>query len=370
MAPEALANSSENDRLLTVLFGQPDVYSTSFQTTQLSRALESWFRVEYVRLPEDRHRWQQTLRRVAVNYLVPLITRPQADWILYANDGAVDLSAWKGRKILYWYDAPWNWLAEPPLRRQWIHHRRYRNVMLADYVFAVSDIQVKVARGLRPGRESSVTYLPVGVDCAVFDPNRASPQRVRDRFRLPPRLTIGYLGYLGKYGGKFAGEILMDVAPALLQSHDVHFLIVGFGPALKLWKDRVCALGLDQHFTFTGYVENDLVPDCIAAMDICVDTLEDGFHSEARSETKLKQYMAMGRACIATAIGENRIDLDGGKCGLLPATGSEPLLRDLRILCDQSSLRHELGAAARNRAQQVYDWQKLAARMTKVLFDA
>ncbi len=352
---------------LTVLLGQPDRYSTSFQTRQLVRALGPWFTPSFLPVPAAGTRWGRGLGRVWVNYLRPLVTKPRVEYLLYGNDGTADLRHWMGRRIVYWYDAPWDWRERAPRRSQWVHWLRYRNVIEADQVFAVSTAQVEVARSLRPGREASAVYLPVGVDCDAFDPATADPERARRAFALLPGTIVGYLGYLGYWGGRFAGDVLLEAAPWLLARHKVHFLVVGSGPALPRWKASVRAMGLERHFTFTGFVPDHLLTHCIAAMDVCVDTLEPGFHSEARSETKLKQYMAMGRACVATAIGENVVDLDQGRCGVLAEPGAEALARAIGPLCEQPRLRAELGGAARRRARAVYDWRVLARRFTEAL---
>ena len=348
---------------LTVLYGQPDHLSTSFQTRQLVNALEDWFETKPLSVKSSKSKWRRSLHRITSNYLTPLFTQPDTDYVFYGNDGVADLSRWRAQKVLYWYDAPHDWSKEPPSRRQWARWLRYRNVITADHVFAVSSAQVEVAKRLRNGRHDSVSYLPVGVDCRVFDPARADVERARQKFHLPAKTIIGYLGYLGIWDGKFAGEPLVEIAPRLLQQHDAHFLIVGFGPALELFRRRVRERGVTNHFTFTDYVPDDLLPDCLAAMDICVDTLEPGFHSQARSETKLKQYMAMGRACVATAIGENCVDLDDGKSGILVDHGNDNLLRGLALLCERPELRTQLGRAARQRASAIYDWTVLAKKM-------
>lgn len=353
---------------LAVLYGQPERLSTSFQTRQLVRALTRW--VEPLPLTVKYgagNAWRRSLSRLSSNYLNPLIAQPDADYVFYGNDGLANLNHWRAKKVLYWYDAPWDWSKEPPRRRQLVHWLRYQNVLAADHVFAVSHTQVEVAACLRRGRESSVTYLPVGVDCCVFDPATANGERIRQRFKLPAKTIIGYLGYLGIWGERFAGEQLVEIAPELLKQHNAHFLIVGFGPALEVFRKRVEQAGLSSHFTFTGFVSDELLPDCLAAMDICVDTLEEGFHSHARSETKLKQYMALGRACVATAIGENCIDLDNGKCGVLVEPGNDNLLNGIGLLCAQPELRAMLGLAARQRARQVYDWSVLACRLASTL---
>lgn len=353
---------------LAVLYGQPVHLSTSFQTRQLVRALEKWVEpVPVIVKSRATGKWRRALSRLSSNYLKPLVTQPRTDYVLYGNDGVADLNQWRAKKIIYWYDAPWDWSQEPPRRRQWVHRLRYRNLVAADYVFAVSRIQVEVASRLRRGREDSVLYLPVGVDCRVFDPSTANAERVREKYRLPSKTIIGYLGYLGIQEGRFAGEPIVEMAPDLLKRHDAHFLIVGFGPALEIFKQRVAQAELSKNFTFTGYVPDEWVPDCLAAMDICLDTLEKGFHSEARSETKLKQYMAMGRASVATAIGENCVDVNDGECGVLVEPGSASLLRGVLQLCEQPDTRTRLGRAARQRAVAVYDWPVLAARMAASL---
>jgi glycosyltransferase involved in cell wall biosynthesis len=353
---------------LAVLYGQPDSLSTSYQTRQLSRALEPWLNPIPLTVKSGANgQWRRGWNRVSSNYLKPLLSQPAADYVLYGNDGLANLDHWCGKKLLYWYDAPKDWSREPPTRRQWASWLRYRNVIAADHVFAVSHIQVEIARRLRPGREESVSYLPVGVDCKFFDPALAHPEDIRRRYRLPAKLIIGYLGYLGMWEGRFAGELLVDIAPQLVKQTDAHFLIVGFGPALELFRTRVAQLGLAKHFTFTDFVADDLLPGCLATMDICVDTLEKGFHSAARSETKLKQYMAMGRCCVATAIGENRVDLHEGDCGVLADSGNENLLRSIVSLCEEPTLRAKLGSAARQRALEFYDWPVLAKRMASIL---
>lgn len=59
---------------------------------------------------------------------------------------------------------------------------------------------------------------------------------------------------------------------------------------LGLFKKKVLDLGVNRAFTFTGYQPPDALPDILAAMDICIDTLEKGFHSEARSSSSIWQW--------------------------------------------------------------------------------
>ncbi|MDX1952940.1 MAG: glycosyltransferase [Verrucomicrobiota bacterium] len=352
-------------RSLLVLHGQSKILSTSFQLRELSRHLTPWFDIyhhEINNVPEAR--WRYFLERWLKNVAWPR----GHDLVLYGNDGVARLPATLA-SIVYWMDAPADWSARPPAQMDIVQRNRYENIRHCRYLFAVSQTQLRVGKALRPAPRVT-EYLPVGVDCARFNPNLPGVITQSENFRKPGKIMIGYLGYLGKRDGRIAGEPILEIAPALSAKHPVHFLIVGHGPAARDWEQRAHAMGLADQFTFTGFIADDLVPAAIAAMDICVDTLEPGFHSEARSETKLKQYMAMGRACVATAIGENVIDLEDGNAGILTQPAAASLLQGVEQLVENSWLRGELGAKARIRAEGVYNWPVLARKMVKTVLDA
>lgn len=365
--PPTFAAPKQKPSLL-ILYGQAPYHSTSLQTAHLCQVLESSFSVaSRVIEPKKKSGLELQARRVWSNLGFPRFRKCRTDYLLYGNDGFADLSHWPGTKILYWYDAPSNWSLSPPSIRNYKDFLRYKNVKGADFVFAVSAAQVEVAKALRPGREHLVHYLPVGADCSFFNPDKFDGQSIKSKYKIPAKPVIGYLGYIGLVAGRYAGQCLAEVAPYILANYDAHFLIVGFGPGLKSFQQQVAEYRIANHFTFTGHIPHEALPDYLAAMDICVDTLEEGFHSEARSETKLKHYMAMGRACVATAIGENCVDLEDGRCGVLVAPDNDDLRRGIQICLVNPDLRQNLGAAARKRAETVYDWKRLGARMLSAL---
>jgi glycosyltransferase involved in cell wall biosynthesis len=353
---------------LAVVYGQPDRLSTSFQTRCLVGALASRFDVQHHAVPQAEMPLMQKFARLGKNALQLRFNPPIADYTLYCNDGFFDLRAARGTKLLYWYDAPADWVSAPPTRWQMVDRIRYTNVVAADFVFAVSRAQFDLACQLRPDSGKRVAYLPVGVNCDDFSPQAADAGLAKRAYGVPKgKLVVGYLGRLGITHERYAGQVLLEAAPAIAAHANVHFLIVGDGPALPAFRQDVRALGLQERFTFTGFVPQDMLANCIAAMDVCVDTLEPGFHSHARSETKLKQYMAMGRACVATDIGENRVDLAEGACGILCEPGSKALSEAVVQLCHNAGQRRWLGDSARARAELCYDWRRLASRFTAAL---
>lgn len=355
---------------MQVLYGQPEHLSTSYQTEQLMRAARTYFDVQERHFASKETGWTQTqFRRLWTNLIEPRFCQHPSDYLFYGNDGFADLRLWKNRRVVYWYDAPWDYAATPPRIRQWKDWLRCENIRCADDVLAVSEVQVRTARKLRPGREGSVHYLPVGVDCQHYRPENGLIEDVRAIYALPAdSVVIGYLGYIGLVAGRAAGQVLVECAPAVIRREKrAHFLIVGYGPGLETLRQLVAQNKMEVYFTFTGYIPATRLPSFIASMDICIDTLEPGFHSEARSETKLKQYMAMGRACVATAIGENIVDLEDGKCGRLVEPGADPLSEGIVSLIRRPTLRDSYGRLCRARAVLHYHWPVLAKRMANAL---
>ena len=356
---------------MTVLYGQPDHLSTSIQTAHLVSELRNWFDIKEYRIgsPIANERIEK-VRRVLLNLVWLLRNRSPAKYLLYANDGVVDVRlCGRSYSVVYWYDTPWDYAAQPPSIFEWVDWLRCNNVKRADYVFGVSSTQVTLASQLRRGDGKGVHYLPVGVDCRMFDPESVNSSDARNQYSIPENsIVIGYVGYFGLVNGKFSAQALAEGAETVLSgSPNAHYLIVGFGPGLELFKGRIRDQNLESRFTFTGRLAHAEIPMAIAAMDICIDTLEDGFHSLARSETKLKQYMAMGKACVGTGIGENIIDLDHGNCGILVDTSSEDLAKAIATLIGDASLRIRLGRRARQRALEIYDWPILARSMAQAL---
>ena len=80
----------------------------------------------------------------------------------------------------------------------------------------------------------------------------------------------------------------------------------------------------------------------------------------------MKEFMSMGKAIVATKIGENITDLDNGKCGML-AEDSHEFAVKIKSLQKNPALRRELGRKARERAEKVYDFRILRKKLYKFL---
>lgn len=231
-------------------------------------------------------------------------------------------------------------------------------VNLADVVVAVSP---GVASAIAPmmDRPDRIGVVHNGVDTATISPEAVA------HLPEPDRVTIGFIGTLKPWHGL---DLLID-AMVVLRARwgQLRLLVVGDGPERKRIERRAGALGLGDLSHFTGTVDAFQIPGWLTSMDIAVAPYPriEGFYF---SPLKLFEYMAAGRACVTTRVGDLADLIDDGHTGLLaPPDDAPALARAIERLVDDPALRASLGARARLRAVDHHDWNAVVDRMLSAL---
>lgn len=185
--------------------------------------------------------------------------------------------------------------------------------------------------GLRPDR---VVVLENGVDVARFK-----------RFMLPDTskkaVRVGCVANLRPV--KNIDGLMRAAKAALERFPQLTFEVAGDGEQRETLAVLHAELGLGERFVLRGSVSD--VAGFLRSVDVAVLPS----HSEGMSNALL-EYMAAGRAVIATDVGANAKLLDGGKCGLLiPPNDETALVEALNTLLANPLRAASYGAAARNR---------------------
>jgi glycosyltransferase involved in cell wall biosynthesis len=119
---------------------------------------------------------------------------------------------------------------------------------------------------------------------------------------------------------------------------------------------QAAAAGLAGRFTLPGSASD--VPGFLAGLDVAVLCS----HAEGMSNALL-EYMAAGRAIVATAVGATPEVIADGVHGLLVPPGDEKRLADaIARLLEDRDLAQRLGAAARRRALDHYSREAMVGR--------
>jgi glycosyltransferase involved in cell wall biosynthesis len=142
-------------------------------------------------------------------------------------------------------------------------------------------------------------------------------------------------------------------------------------PDLERLRARADAAGVTNRVTFTGLVEPARVPGLLAGADALVlPNPASAISTAFTSPLKLFEYMAAGRAIVASDLPAIREVLEDGVNALLVTPGdAEALAAGIRRLMDDPALAMRLAGAAFATVHQ-YTWARRAERLERLLLAA
>ncbi|MCX7918246.1 MAG: glycosyltransferase family 4 protein [bacterium] len=204
-------------------------------------------------------------------------------------------------------------------------------------------------------KSDRIFAAPVGADITLFNPE-VDGSRIKQKYNLGSPVII-YHGQMDL--GTYADQ-LVHAAPLVLEKFPTtQFLIVGGGDKLPQLKQLAEKLQITPHMIFTDYVHQEAIPEYIAAADIAVACFEDNEITHGKSPLKIAEYLAMGKPIVASRVGDIPNML--GNAGILVNPNDVKALSGGIIeLLNNPDTMAELGKQARLRAEQIYNWTKIA----------
>jgi glycosyltransferase involved in cell wall biosynthesis len=172
------------------------------------------------------------------------------------------------------------------------------------------------------------------------------------------RITLGAIGRLVPH--KRHGDLLHALKRLSDEGYDAGLVIAGNGPLRGSLEELSIQLGIHDRVTFTG--EFDRLEDVMAQFDIFVLT------SSSESQCMpITESMAYGKPVVASNFGGIPDFVEDGVTGFLVPFGDEAkLVKALKTLIDNPSLREEMGRRGRERYVEHYTPSKVADAMEEV----
>lgn len=237
----------------------------------------------------------------------------------------------------------------------------------ADAIVAVSAIGAEALAGVGAD-PTKILVNPNGVDPLVFRPD-INGSALRERLGLRPSdIVCGFLGTFTRWHGVlFLAE---QVAPLVARHPGIRFLFMGDGDLRSAVEDHLRRAGVAGRAVFTGLIPHGAVPEHLAACDVLISPhlpFEDGTPFFG-SPTKLFEYLAMGKAVVASALGQISDVIEDRKSGMLYAPGQPAAFQAAmdRVASDPG-YRRNLGLEARRRVENEYTWKRNAERAVAFL---
>ena len=265
------------------------------------------------------------------------------------------------------------------INRHWGRALRYEalserielfNLRAADLIVVVSKPMKDelVARGLEPGK---ILVNPNGVDPERYSP-AVNGAQVRERHGLKEMTVLGFIGTFGPWhGAEILAEAfarLVNEEPALRER--LRLLMIGDGAKLPQSREILARAGVLDACIFTGRIPQADGPGYLAACDILASphvANSDGSRFFG-SPTKLFEYMAMGKAIVASQLEQIGEVLEHERTAHMVTPGHVPSLVDgLRRLIDDEPTRERLGRAARLEVVTRYTWREHTRKIIQAL---
>ncbi len=186
----------------------------------------------------------------------------------------------------------------------------------------------------------------------IVVPNGVDTRRYRtDRRRTSSRLQAVFVGSLKPWHGV---ETVID---ALRLVDGVDLTIVGDGPERVALTAR--AEGLEDRVRWTGAVPHDDVAAILDGMDVGLAPYPERA-GDYFSPLKVYEYLAAGIPTIASTVGQLSSIVQHERTGLLvtPDDAGATAEALARLRDDRTGARH-LGVAARERAVERHDWDRV-----------
>ncbi len=245
--------------------------------------------------------------------------------------------------------------------------------MAEDVQFAAADLVAVVSDGVkdqlvRLGVDGNkILVNPNGVDPERFRPNIDSSS-VRTKLHLDGKVVAGFIGTFGAWHG--VDVLARAVRPTVDRVPNIHFLIIGEGTLRGEIERIIAADGVEAHVTLTGSIPHDAVPEYLGACDLLLSPHVQNSDGTVffGSPTKLFEYLGMGKAIVASGVGQiGDILHDGVNALLMKQRDHVDLAEKIARLANDPALRERLGAAARRDAVETFSWRMNASRVVEAV---
>jgi len=241
----------------------------------------------------------------------------------------------------------------------------YRLVRLSERLtFLVADVSIA----------TNESYRQIALERGRMPPEkvfvvRSGPSLERLKIRPPvPELKRGrkYLvGYVGVMGAQEGIPYLIEAARYIVREmgrEDVHFMLVGGGPALEDMRRLTSQQGLDSHVEFLGRVPDETLLEVLNTADVCVNCDEVNPMNDKSTMNKIMEYMALAKPIVQFELAEGRFSARDASLYARP-NDAHDFARKITLLLDDPERRERMGQFGRHRVERQLAWDYEAPKL-------
>ena len=214
--------------------------------------------------------------------------------------------------------------------------------------------------------DHKLAVLPCAADIEAFRPNHKA-ELVKRGLGLTTEPVIMWVG--GFYPWHDLDLLLESFTRVLEKQPKARLVLVGEGQTRPMVAQKVMQNGLQHAVIMTGAIAHTSVPEMVSIAEVAVVPAAPVPASRGGTGTPLKlfEYMAAGKAIVATALNQAAEVIQDGHNGLLVKAGDvNGFAEAMLALLKDSVKRGRLGQNARQRAVEQFSWDQYTKRLEDI----
>ena len=289
-------------------------------------------------------------------------------------DGLLAIYIKKRYKVpfVFQYSFPIGSYKEREVNRLRLYFGKFKSYILnivlrkADLILPISEWMQKdlVKNGIT---ESKMMVFPSSVDLDLFS-LKVSGDDVHNRYDLSNSQVIIYIGTMSKL--RYLDIVICAFAKVKEKRGDVKLLMVGDGTDRANLEGLANELCLENSIVFTGQVSYFEIPKFIAASDIGIVPVPPLAIYKVSVSTKLREYMAMGKAVVANEeIPDHKEAVEQSEGGILVPFDEGAFAEGIiELLNDQEKIK-EMGQKGQEWVMKSSSYEVIAREVEKGYFE-
>ena len=217
--------------------------------------------------------------------------------------------------------------------------------------------------------DRKLAVLPCAADVDAFRPNYDS-ELVRRGLGLTTEPIIMWVG--GFYPWHDLDLLLRSFTLVLQRHSNARLVLVGDGQTRPSVTQKVLRDGLQHAVIMTGAIAHHSMPEMLSIAEVAVVPSAPVSAGRGGTGTPLKlfEYMAAGKAIVATALNQAVEVIQDGHNGLLVEAGDvNRFAQAILTLLSDPGKRDRLGQNARRQAVEQYSWEQYTRRLEEIYLD-
>lgn len=230
---------------------------------------------------------------------------------------------------------------------RWLERMTFR---LADVVISTNGSYRAIAI-----QRGSVSPANVFVVRSGPDLKRMQIQPPSPALRCGRKHLVGYVGVIGQQEGI---DLLLEAIRTIVNDHgreDIHFGIVGDGPALADMRMLAVGLGVADYVSFTGRVSDAELLDMLNTSDVCVNPDRVNAMNDKSTMNKIMEYMALAKPIVQFDLTEGRVSAAEASLYARPNDPADMAAKIIALI-DDPERRRLMGEYGRRRVVEQLSW--------------